>query len=68
MISISLLNLPKSLGIDREGHIYVHDSGNNYIRKIVFPFLKKGGKDRFKEARIQTMYQGACRDLPNNFM
>lgn len=64
----ALLNTPKSLGTDHEGNIYIHDSGNGFIRKLTLPFFDQGDKNIFKEARLTTLFNGACQDIPNKFM
>ena len=63
----SRLNCPRSLGIDRKNRIYVDDSGNGSIRRLILPeeYLEM---DQFlEEAQLWTLINGTCFSLPENY-
>jgi hypothetical protein len=52
-IGYSRLNLPRNLGISREGILYFFDSGNEYIRIVT------------EDQNVETLLLGACSECIN---
>lgn len=63
----SLLNSPKSIGIDRAGRIYIHDDGNSSIRRLILPTEFKNLEEFIFEAKLVTLVNGTCYSLPESY-
>ena len=62
----SLLNTPKSIGIDRFNRIFINDSENHVIRWLYIPNSFFSSND-ITTIKLFTLTQGSCYDLVNNY-
>lgn len=63
----SLLNSPKSIGIDRAGRFYIHDDGNSSVRRLLLPDEFTSLEKFISEAKLVTLVNGTCYSLPDSY-